>query len=106
LPEAVECVCHDAAGSALMGTTPTSLQVKGLDRQKMAALANKAKRLGMTTERYVRALVEEDLALDERAQATDLAQLLGPGRAIDEAELGRLVEAARKRQHERASRKR
>ena len=72
----------------------------------MSKLASKAKRLGMTPQRYVRELVEKDLALDRKARATTLAELVGPGRDVDEAELDRLVEAARTRHHRRSTRKR
>lgn len=88
-----------------MATTTTSLYVTGLNKRKMAALTTKAKRLGMTPERYVKRLVEEDLALDREAQSTRLADLVGPGREVDEAQLDRLVEAARTRHHERTPRK-
>ena len=89
-----------------MATTATSLRVKGLGRQKMAALTSKAKRLGMTPEGYLKHLIDEDLALDRKARSTTLAELLGPGREVDEAELDQLVEAARTRHFERSSRKR
>jgi hypothetical protein len=89
-----------------MAITAISLRVKGLGRQKMAALTNKAKRLGMTPEAYLKHLIEQDLALDRKAHSTTLAELLGPGREVDEAELDRLVEAARTRHFERSARKR
>ena len=89
-----------------MATTAISLRVRGLGRQKMAALRSKAKRLGMTPEAHLKHLVDEDLALDHRARTTTLAKLLGPVREVDEAELDRLVETARTRHLERSSRKR
>jgi hypothetical protein len=82
------------------------LQVKGLGRQAMSDLADKAKRLGVTPARYVRELVRQDLALDRKAQATSLSQLMGPGREVDEAELDRAVDEARKRYHRKIARKR
>jgi hypothetical protein len=84
----------------------TTLQLKGLGRQTMTALTNKAKRLGMTPERYVRELVQEDLALDQKARTTGLAELMGPGREIDEKELDHLVDEARTRHSRRAASKR
>jgi len=78
-----------------------TLQLKGLGQKAMTQLASKAKELGMTPERYVRELVEEDLALDRKAKTTTLSELMGPGRAVGEGELDELVEAARTRNHRR-----
>ena len=86
--------------------TMIDLHVRGLRKRQFTQLATKAKRLGMTPERYVKSLVEQDLALDRRASTTRLADLVGPGRDVDETELDRLVEAARTRHHERTRRKR
>jgi len=72
----------------------------------MAQLASKAKRLGMSPERYVRQLIEEDLALDRKAKTTTFAQLMGPGRTVDEAILDRVVDEARTRHHNSSRRKR
>ena len=71
----------------------------------MSELTDKAKRLGVTPERYVRDLLREDLELDRKARTTPLAELIGPGRDINEPELDRLVEAARTRHHRRVSEK-
>ena len=85
--------------------TTTSLAIKGLGKRSMSALVNKAKRLGVSPERYVRDLVQEDLELDRRARETTIDELMGPGREVDEAELDRLVEAARERHYRRTSKK-
>ena len=84
----------------------TDLQLKGLSKKNFAQLARKAKRLGMSTEEYLRELVEEDLALDRKAQTTTFAELVGPGREIDEDELDRLVKDVRASRRNRAGRKR
>jgi hypothetical protein len=89
-----------------MAPNGTLLQVKGLPRQDMTELASKAKRLGMTPERYVRKLVKEDLALDRKARTTTLSELIGPGRDVDEAEVDAVVRAARKRIYGESKRKR
>ena len=89
-----------------MPANGTSLQVDGLGRQAMSELARKATRLGVTPARYVRELVRADLALDRKAQATTLRRLMGPGREVDEAELDRAVDEARKRYHRKVTRKR
>jgi hypothetical protein len=43
-------------------------------KQKMAALAAKAKRLGLSPASYVKQLVEEDLTIESDAQSMTLAQ--------------------------------
>jgi len=88
-----------------MASMATGLHIKGLGRGAMSELSSKAKRLGMTPERYVKELLQEDLALDRKAQATTLGDLMGSGRDIDEDELDKLVNAARRRHHRRTSRK-
>jgi hypothetical protein len=79
--------------------------IRGLGKQKMTAVLERAKRLGMTPQRYLKHLVEEDLAVSERAKSSTFEELLGPGTAEDETEIDRFVEDARSRLHSRASRK-
>lgn len=88
-----------------MATVASTLQLRGLGKQAMAALAIKAKRLGKTPERYLRDLVREDLALDRKARTTTLAELWSPDTKVDDAELDELVEAARTRHHRRTVRR-
>jgi hypothetical protein len=90
----------------------TILQVKGLGKQKMSELSAKAKRLGTTAARYVRRLVEEDLALDHQARQTTFAEIMRPVReefrasGMTEADLDAIVDRARTRHHQRATRRR
>jgi type II secretory pathway component PulL len=86
----------------MSNTTPT-LQPPRLGKQKMAELMRKAKSLGMSPQRYVLQLIEEDLALDRKARTTTFAELMGPGREVDEQELDRLVDEARTRHHQQIS---
>jgi hypothetical protein len=72
----------------------------------MAQLTSKARSLGMTPERYIRYLIEEDLALDRKAKTTTFSELMGPGRNVDEAELDQIVDEARTRHHQVSRRKR
>jgi hypothetical protein len=88
-----------------MSQIHSSLQVKGLNKQKLAAMYERAKLLGMTPQRYLKHLVEEDLAVSERAKSSTFQELLGPGSVEDEAEIDRLVEESRTRFHRRNSRK-
>jgi hypothetical protein len=89
-----------------MSTTTSTLLIKGFGKRKMTEIAAKAKRLGMTPERYVKQLVDEDLALDREARTIRLAGFFSSGQEIDEAELDRVVEKARQEHHQRSSRKR
>jgi hypothetical protein len=86
-----------------MSTMP-NIQLPRLGKEKMAELTRKAKSLGMTPQRYVQFLIEEDLALDRKARTTTFAELMGPGVDVDEKELDRLVDEARTRHHERTDR--
>jgi hypothetical protein len=89
-----------------MSTTIPVLQPPRLGKRKMAELTSKARSLGMTPHRYVRMLIEQDLALDRKARTTSFAELMGPGREVDEKELDRLVDEARTRHHQRTSKRR
>lgn len=73
-------------------TQTTTFQVRGLGKKKAEKLVARAKRLGMTPQGYLKHLLEEDLAVSDRAKTQSLEQLLGPGREVDESEVDRLVE--------------
>jgi hypothetical protein len=81
----------------------TPLQVRGLGKQKTAALTARAKRLGMTPQRYLKHLVEQDLAISERAKTSTFEELLGTGREVDETEIDSLVEGAKVARHRERS---
>jgi hypothetical protein len=85
-----------------MALTHTALPIKGLGKQKAAAVIARAKRLGMAPQRYLRHLVEEDLAVSERARSSSFKELLGPGEPADEGEVDRLVEDAKTRYRRRS----
>ena len=65
----------------------------------MTQLTTKAKSLGMTPQGYVRVLINGDLALDRKARTTTFTELMGPGRAVNEQELDRLIDEVRARRH-------
>ena len=77
------------------------VQLKDLSRPKLLALKRKAEGLGLTPERYVLQLIEDDLSLDRRAQNTSFDELAAPFEralaGIPNDELDRLVNAARGR---------
>jgi DNA-binding ferritin-like protein len=95
-----------------MASSTAHLELRGLGKQKMSALAEKARRLGVTPARYLRQLVEADLAIEQEARATSFAELMKPVRAdftksgTTEQELDHLVDMARSRHHERTPGKR
>jgi len=92
-------------------STTAKLEISGLGKRKMVALAAKAKRLGVSPARYVRQLVEDDLAIERDAQSLTLAQIMDPvrnefrqTRTTDE-ELDSIVNAARSRRRRGSSAK-
>jgi len=88
-----------------MASPKSTLTIKGLRKGQMVGVAQRAGKLGMTPERYVRHLVEEDLAISKEAKTKTFDELMGPGRKVDEREIDRLVEAAKTKYHQRAARK-
>jgi len=82
-----------------------ALHVKGLGKLKMAAVVKRAKGLGMSPQQYLKHLVEEDLAISQRAKISSFEELLGPGRETDESEIDRLVDQARTAHHREKRRK-
>jgi hypothetical protein len=85
---------------------PAILEVKGLGKAKLSALARQAKGLGMTPEEYVRNIVEERLEIVRLARTKTFAEISGPGTDVDETALDKAIEAARDRHHRRTRRKR
>jgi ABC-type uncharacterized transport system ATPase subunit len=88
-----------------MSNRQTALEIRGLGKERMAAVIARAKRLGMTPQRYLKHLVEEDLAISNRAKETSFENLLGSGHDADEREIDQLVEAARSSYREHKTRK-
>jgi 1-aminocyclopropane-1-carboxylate deaminase/D-cysteine desulfhydrase-like pyridoxal-dependent ACC family enzyme len=82
-----------------------TLQIGGLAKRKLAQVAARARSLGMTPERYLKHLVQEDLAISQQAKTTCFEKIMGAAHEVDERELDRLIEAARERHHQRLSRK-
>ena len=78
-------------------TTASLDVIKRLPRQTLSQIAGKAKRLGVTPETYIRQLVEDDLRFEQQARSTTLAELMGPGRDVDENELNKAVEVLKSR---------
>jgi hypothetical protein len=83
----------------------------GAWQAKLAALRAQEKALGMSAEGYARQLIEDGIALDRQAGETTFDELFAPVQrrfkksGMSEAELDKLVDAARTRHHKRASRR-
>jgi len=75
------------------------LHLPDLPLRKRSAMKRKIRRLGVTPSLYVRQLIEDDLALDQKARTTSLAELAAPIRnalgSLSEDDLDGLVDAAR-----------
>ena len=81
--------------------TLTELRISDLPKRHASALKRKARRLGLSPGDYVKQLIEEDLALDRKAQSTPLHELATPFRkalaGASEEEIAQIVAKARSR---------
>jgi|HubBroStandDraft_1064217.scaffolds.fasta_scaffold2267424_1 hypothetical protein len=87
----------------MASTSPTTLQLPALNKQSMAQLIAKAKRLGVPPEDYAKRLVEDGLAFQREAEESTFAEIMAPVRQtagkVDDAEIVKLVEKARSTRH-------
>lgn len=92
-----------------MSLRTSTIHVAGLGKQKLAALRNQAKTLGMSAEVYAKQLIEEGISLELQARTKTFDELFGPVQSrfrksrMSEAELDKLVNGARTRRHRRTS---
>lgn len=74
----------------------------------MAQLVARAKDLGVPPGDYARQLIEDGLTLQREAEAMTIGQIMSPVRkaagAVDETEIVRLVERARRDHHRKPPR--
>ena len=63
-----------------MPSTVMELRISDLPKRQASALKRKAQRMGLSPDEYVKQLIEDDLALDHKAQTTPLAELAAPFR--------------------------
>jgi hypothetical protein len=77
--------------------SPSTLKIKGLAKRQVVEVTKRADRLGMTLERYVKHLVENDLAISREAKTKTFDEILGPSEKIDEVELDRLIDSVKAR---------
>jgi hypothetical protein len=80
-------------------TTTTKLQTVKLPMRHASAVKRRAHDLGLTPEKYLKQLIEDDLAVSAKARTTSLDELAAPLRdalaGVSEEELDRRVKAAR-----------
>jgi hypothetical protein len=84
-----------------MASTATELRISDLPKRQASALKRKAERMGISAGDYVKQLIEDDLALDQKAQSTPLEELAAPFRkalkGASEEEIAWIVAKARSR---------
>jgi hypothetical protein len=84
-----------------MPPTATELRISDLPKRQASALKRKADRMGLSTGEYVKQLIQDDLALDRKAQSTSLEELAAPFRkalkGAGEEEIAGIVAKARSR---------
>jgi hypothetical protein len=86
-----------------------TIKLPPLKKQSMTELVSKARRMGMAPGEYAKRLIEDGLALQREAEESSFGQIMGPVRDaagdVDDAQVVRLVEAARAEHHSSARRK-
>jgi hypothetical protein len=84
-----------------MATTATQLRISDLSKRQASALKRKAEQMGLSATEYVKQLIADDLALDQKARGTPLEELARPFRkamnGTSDDEIARLVSNARRR---------
>ncbi|MCL2639554.1 MAG: hypothetical protein FWD53_01785 [Phycisphaerales bacterium] len=78
-----------------------SLQIRGLGKRKLSELQLAAKLWGMSTERYVKHLIDESLEISREARTKTFREIIGPSQEVDEVELDQIVDRARTEFHKR-----
>jgi len=84
-----------------MPSTVTERRISDLSKRQASALKRKAERMGVSAGAYVKQLIEDDLALDQKAKSTSLEELAAPFRTAlkgaSEEEIAEIVAIARSR---------
>jgi predicted DNA binding CopG/RHH family protein len=79
--------------------TTTKSQIVKLPQRQASAIKRRAQDLGLTPQKYLQQLIEDDLAVSDKARSTALDELAAPFRealaGVSEEELDRRVKAAR-----------
>ena len=104
----VICVRSDGRIRRMSPIAPIPLRLPPLRKKSMAQLVARAKDLGLPPGDYARQLIEDGLALQREAESMSIAQIMAPVRrvtgSVDEGEIVRLVEKARRDHHRKPPR--
>ncbi len=86
-----------------MAATTATIQVSGLNKQKLAVLRKQAKTIGMSLEGYAKHLIEEGISFERLARTKTFDELFAPAQSrfrksgMSEGDLDRLADRARSR---------
>jgi hypothetical protein len=84
-----------------MASMARDLRISDLTKRQASALRRKAEQMGLSADEYVKQLIQDDLALDQKAQSTPLEELAAPFRkalkGASEEEISQIVAKARLR---------
>jgi hypothetical protein len=84
-----------------MPSTATELRIDKLSSRQASAIKRKAKLMGLSAEEYVRQLIEDDLALDDKMRTSSLQELAEPFRkalkGASEEEIAQIISKSRSR---------
>lgn len=92
-------------------SSSSTIHVSGLAKETLHTLRAQAEAAGVTVDAYTRQLLEEVVALAREARTTSFDELFSPVQlrfqknGMNEAELDKLVTAARRRHHRKNTRK-
>jgi hypothetical protein len=93
----------------VMDSSASTIRVSDLPKAKLVALRQHADTLGISAEDYAKQLIEDGVSLDIQARTKTFDELFAPVRAqvrksgMTEAELDKIVDAARTWPHRRTS---
>lgn len=86
-----------------MSTECNTLRIKGFTKWQMAKVLARARGNGMTPERYIKHLVEEDIATSQQAKTTRFSDLIVNKHDVDERAIDRVVERSKAKHHRHKS---
>ena len=78
-----------------MKSAAATVQLK-LGKRKLSALRDRARRVGLSPEGYLKKLLDDALQISADPESQTFAGILGPGEKVDEVEVDRLVRRIRR----------
>src|SRR5438067_759239 len=92
-----------------MASTTSKIEISGLGRETIESLKSHAKARGLSVEGYVKELIEAEMSVREMARRNAVDEVFAPVQkqfqesGMSEAELDRLVDAARTEHHNKVT---